>query len=97
MGIYNKDFVQRTVLNEVYFGETSDIKKLQSCLSAFRKRCMKDKDSKVVKANTYEELIAFNRQAEKTFGFVNFCLTVQSSCGVNACTFTLSNIIIKPL
>ena len=49
MGIYNKDFVQRTVLNEVYFGETSDIKKLQSCLSAFRKRCMKDKDSKVVK------------------------------------------------
>ena len=91
MGIYNKDFVQRTVLNEVYFGETSDIKKLQSCLSAFRKRCMKDKDSKAVKANTYEELIAFNRQAEKTFGFVNFCLTVQSSCGVNACTFPITS------
>ena len=43
MGIYSKDYINRTVLNEVYFGETKEIRKMQNLLSIIRKKCIDDR------------------------------------------------------
>lgn len=80
MGIYNIKAIQ-----EVYFGNTKGIEKLQTQLSIFRARCFKEnKFSR--KENTYEELTQFNRIAEEVFGFKTFALQIHMADYTNAFT-----------
>ena len=64
MGIYD----QRQVVNEVYFGETPGIKKLQDQLSKFRKKHT-DPGNVDIEINSDEDLLKLNRLFEEEFGF----------------------------
>lgn len=88
MGVYNISSNDK-ILQEVYLGETKDIKELQDILSRFRSRCFKERS--LLKAmNTYDELYEFNRKAEDTWGFKAFSLSIAMGIGLNACTIPIS-------
>lgn len=84
MSIYGLEYIR-----EVYFNNNKDVIKLENIFSKFRKRCF-DEQGIVQKFNTFEELIEFNRQAEKAFGFKLFSLSIDSSLVSNAYTIPLS-------
>lgn len=88
MGIYSKDYINRTLLNEVYFGETKEVKKLQELLSNLRKKCMND--DFVPKINSSDEIQAFNRYCEDMFGFKTFSLLILQTPIENAYTYPIS-------
>lgn len=74
-------------VNEVYFGKTKDIQKIENALDHFRNKYMGQYF--VVKVNQDPELLAINRMFEKYFGFGCFSLTINNQVAVNAYTIPI--------
>lgn len=89
MGIYSKDYINRTLLNEVYFGETKEIRKMQNLLSIIRKKCIDD--SVFPQINSCDEIQEFNRLGEDAFGFKVFCFSIMQTPVENAFALPISS------
>ena len=84
MGIFGKQ-----VINEVYFGNTSEMKALQDLLSKLRTDTIQNDTLFSKKGNTSKYLYEFNRKCEDIFGFKTFSLNIIYKDEVNAFTFGL--------
>lgn len=76
------------IINELYYGETPDIKKLQDLISELREQAM---NINVTRINTLDILKNINRHIEDMFGFKAFSLYINPSKLYNAFTFPISN------
>lgn len=74
-------------VNEVYFGKTKSIQKIESAIDHFRNKHMNQ--YMVYNVNSDPELIAINRMLEKEFGFGTFSLHIVNCSVANAATYPL--------
>ena len=72
MGIYKIP----KIIEEVYFGKTKNILKIQTQFSKFRNQFINNNITFSTKINIDPELLNFNRMIEKEFGFKSFTLYV---------------------
>jgi len=86
MGIYG---IKKESINEVYFGETKEIKQLQKALSELRASVLRSDNFLIKKANTLPEVLEFNRIVEEIFGFGSFSLQIEYNGSMNAFTIPL--------
>lgn len=82
-------FFNEGIINEVYFGKSNELLKIEKQLDLFRQKHMKQYvfSSKV---NSDPDLLKFNRMMEEYFGFGTFCLYVISAAIENAFTIPVS-------
>ncbi len=85
MGLYNRE----QLIQEVYFGDSSELVTLQKQLSVFRSKYINNTAFNK-KMNTDLELLKFNRMTEDFFGFKSFALIIEPKFELNACTFPIS-------
>ena len=74
-------------LNEVYFGKTKEILRIEKALDSFRNKHMGDYFP--VHVNSDPDLFEIDRMFEKQFGFGCFCLYIVNQPAPNAFTFPL--------
>lgn len=84
MSMFIKKKKPPEVLNEVYFGETKGIKKIQEQISKLRKTYLDNVYDFSI--NTDPELYKLNSLFEEQFGFSCFSLIIDNTISVNACT-----------
>ena len=82
--IDNTPFLQ--AINEGYFGETPEIQKCQKLLTKFRDKFAGPKYTYNTKDIISKELRDFENAMADTFGFESFCLSIDHSQYINACT-----------
>lgn len=75
-------------LNELYYGETNDIKKLQYLITKLREE---SKNTKVTKINSLDIIKDINRHIENMFGFKAYALYIVPSGTFNVYTLPVSN------
>lgn len=75
-------------INEAYFGETDDIRKMQLLINKIR---LEAKKTNMTKINSSKTIIEFNRVVEETFGFRCFVLRVSPDLSYGAFTSPVSN------
>ncbi|MCK9198160.1 MAG: hypothetical protein M0P49_00990 [Bacilli bacterium] len=85
MGLYNRE----RVIQEVYFGNSSELTNLQKQFSLFRSKYINNTVFNK-KINTDPELLKFNRMTEDFFGFKSFALIIEPELELNACTYPIS-------
>lgn len=85
-----------SVLNEVYFGNSKEIIKIQEQFSKFRKKFI-EHGKYMTAFNTDPDLLEFNRMIERFFGFETFALIIEPSPIGNAYTLPISNRIDTPI
>lgn len=85
-----------SVLNEVYFGNSREIIKIQDQFSKFRRKFI-EQGKYMSSFNTDPDLLEFNRMIEKFFGFETFALVVEPQHIGNAYTLPISNRIDTPI
>lgn len=75
-------------INEVYFGKTPEMQRIENQLGKFRSKYM-GKYLMQNGLNSDPDLLLFNRMMEEQFGFGCFSLHITSQMGVNAFTISL--------
>jgi hypothetical protein len=86
--IFNSGKSSVKALNELYFGKTKDIQKIEDQLDKVRQKYMGKINP--FKVNSDPDVLELNRLFEKQFGFGTFCLTIISSPQINAFTIPIS-------
>ena len=76
-------------IEEAYYGQTKDIKKIQMALTKFRSKYVTDGFNYNPKINSDPDLYAFNHTIEDAFGFEVFSLTIELTRSVNAYTIPI--------
>ena len=82
--IFNKE----NILNEVYFGKTKELQKIENQLGIFRSKYMNHFVFNTT-VNSDKELLKFNRMMEDFFGFGIFSLTIVNQPMINAYTLPI--------
>lgn len=80
---------QLSVLNEVYFGKTKGLQKIEKLLDQYRNKYMGKINFVAISANEDKLLLQINREFEKEFGFSEFAISVIDSGMVNAFTLPI--------
>lgn len=75
-------------INEIYIGESKEIKEMLECISIFRKRHMENYYFNT-KVSVDPEILKFNRLVEEYWGFGRFALVVKPGQIMNAMTIPL--------
>ena len=79
------------ILNEVYFGKSKELLKIEKLLDEYRKKYMGMYTLIGSQANTDKLLIKINRLFEEQFGFADFALFVIDMADMNAFTFSINS------
>ena len=76
-------------INEVYFGKTPELQKIENQLGKFRSKYMENY-IKTPLINKDPDLLKYNRMMEEYFGFGIFSLSIIEIPKVNAYTISVS-------
>ena len=77
-------------INEVYFGKTPELQKIENQLGKFRSKYMQNYIGAPL-VNNDPDLLKYNRMMEKYFGFGCFSLSIIQTPTVNAYTTSVSS------
>lgn len=78
-------------INEVYFGKTPELQKIENQLGKFRSKYM-EQYINCPHCNNDPDLIKFNRMMEDQFGFGCFCLHILNRTKINAFTVSIDKV-----
>ena len=98
----NNNYLDKDVLNEVYFGRTPSIERIISQIGLIRSKAgVRYNPNAIISTkynasiNTFEEMLELNRMLEEEFGFKTCSVSVLNESGLNAFTipidFTLNS------
>lgn len=84
-------------VNEVYFGNTTELEEMLLQLHKVREIAIKDNSAYFVRINTDAELLKLNRMFEQFFGFKTFAIHIDQTRTFNACTIPISSRLDTPI
>lgn len=88
MGLVFNANQEKSILQEVYFGKTKELQKIENQLDIFRNKYM-DRYVFNTHVNSDTDLLKFNRMVENYFGFGTFSLGITNQPIVNAYTLPI--------